>query len=213
MSKTHVVRQGESLGSIARQYGFSAKALYEHPANRALREKRPSADVLFPGDEVTIPDRKSKTIKVATGSTTEIKLANRSDRLKLKLVDRNGKPLANREYRLTLGKETRVGKTNGDGLLEAELGAGQSDVQLEMEGVSRRIRVGHLNPMSQTPDNGISGVQARLRNLGYDAGNVDGVWGPRTEHAIKAFQHDHGEKETGIIDADLIRAITREHGC
>ena len=34
-------------------------------------------------------------------------------------------------------------------------------------------------------------LQQQLNRLGYDAGAVDGVFGPATERAVKAFQRDH----------------------
>jgi hypothetical protein len=37
----------------------------------------------------------------------------------------------------------------------------------------------------------LRGVQQRLKELGYDCGPTDGVMGPRTERAVRAFQEDH----------------------
>lgn len=36
------------------------------------------------------------------------------------------------------------------------------------------------------------GVQAQLRNLGYYGGGIDGVWGPRTSRAVRAYARDAG---------------------
>ncbi|HEY8595797.1 MAG TPA: peptidoglycan-binding protein [Devosiaceae bacterium] len=44
-------------------------------------------------------------------------------------------------------------------------------------------------------------VQARLNELGYDAGTPDGVAGPRTRRAISMFQRDLGEPQTGRLTA------------
>ncbi|QQK81735.1 peptidoglycan-binding protein [Salicibibacter cibi] len=38
----------------------------------------------------------------------------------------------------------------------------------------------------------VSDLQAQLQDLGYYDGNVDSIFGPQTESAVKAFQQDHG---------------------
>lgn len=42
-------------------------------------------------------------------------------------------------------------------------------------------------------------LQRRLRELGYDPGPVDGVFGPRTETAVQAFQRDSNLRPDGIV--------------
>ena len=54
---------------------------------------------------------------------------------------------------------------------------------LDISGVQWRILLGHLNPLDDVPDEGISGIQARLRNLRYYAGAIDGEFGPRAKSA------------------------------
>jgi peptidoglycan hydrolase-like protein with peptidoglycan-binding domain len=43
-------------------------------------------------------------------------------------------------------------------------------------------------------------VQQRLNELGFDAGHVDGFWGPNTQAAIRNFQDSRGLNVTGRID-------------
>ena len=45
----------------------------------------------------------------------------------------------------------------------------------------------------------ITAAQRALNQLGYDAGNADGIGGPATRHAILAFQKDHGLTENGRL--------------
>ena len=42
-------------------------------------------------------------------------------------------------------------------------------------------------------------VQRDLRGLGYRPGPADGLFGPRTEHAVRRFQREHGLMIDGII--------------
>jgi S1-C subfamily serine protease len=51
-------------------------------------------------------------------------------------------------------------------------------------------------------------VQQLLADLGYDSGPVDGVVGPRTRAAIRAFQADAGSPMDGQVSDELRRALT-----
>jgi ankyrin repeat protein len=48
-------------------------------------------------------------------------------------------------------------------------------------------------------------VQKKLKELGYDSGAPDGIWGKKTTSAIKRFQRDNGLPVTGYLD-DQTRA-------
>lgn len=59
-------------------------------------------------------------------------------------------------------------------------------------------------PDRPTIRNGSSGgdvryLQGKLGQLGYAPGHVDGKFGPNTESAVRAFQHDHGLSVDGIV--------------
>lgn len=45
----------------------------------------------------------------------------------------------------------------------------------------------------------VSLLQARLRDLGFDPGYVDGIFGPRTEGAVKSFQEWYGLAADGVV--------------
>lgn len=50
-------------------------------------------------------------------------------------------------------------------------------------------------------------VQQRLKILGYYPGEVDGVYGPVTEQAVKAFQKDQGLVPDGIVGPRTYNAL------
>ena len=52
-------------------------------------------------------------------------------------------------------------------------------------------------------------VQRGLRRLGYDAGPADGVMGPQTVKAIRAFQNDYGLKPDGIAGPKTRSALNQ----
>ena len=58
-------------------------------------------------------------------------------------------------------------------------------------------------------DNGrkVERLQAKLDELGLAPGTVDGVYGPQTTAAVKAFQQLAGLRQTGRADADTVAAL------
>ncbi|MBV8377174.1 MAG: peptidoglycan-binding protein, partial [Verrucomicrobia bacterium] len=50
-------------------------------------------------------------------------------------------------------------------------------------------------------------VQAALAWQGYYSGRIDGIMGPETREAIRAFQKNRGLPATGQIDSRLIGAL------
>jgi localization factor PodJL len=58
----------------------------------------------------------------------------------------------------------------------------------------------------------IARVQAALAQLGYDMGAADGVMGPGTVAAIRAYQTDHALPATGEADAALLEKLEADLG-
>ncbi|RZQ65007.1 N-acetylmuramoyl-L-alanine amidase [Amycolatopsis suaedae] len=50
-------------------------------------------------------------------------------------------------------------------------------------------------------------LQERLTELGFDAGRPDGVFGPQTERALRAFQREYGLVVDGICGAATVRSL------
>jgi peptidoglycan hydrolase-like protein with peptidoglycan-binding domain len=50
-------------------------------------------------------------------------------------------------------------------------------------------------------------VQRELNRLGYDAGEVDGLFGPVTDEAIRRFQQNRGLLVDGIVGARTLRSL------
>jgi peptidoglycan hydrolase-like protein with peptidoglycan-binding domain len=97
--------------------------------------------------------------------------------------------------------------------LEQKLPADITQAEVTIGELTRTILIGHLNPLEDTDDEGLSGAQARLLNLGYYAGEVDGEMGPRTQAALRAFQEAHGLEVTGELDDETTSKLVEEHGC
>ena len=77
------------------------------------------------------------------------------------------------------------------GLPAAAQSAAEAETLLELDRPSRRL------------------IQQGLRNEGFDPGTPDGLFGPRTRGAIRAWQAARGHAATGYLDgaqAELLRA-------
>lgn len=59
----------------------------------------------------------------------------------------------------------------------------------------------------ETVGDDVAELQSRLLELGYDAGRPDGLFGSRTERALRAFQRDYGMKADGTFGPATMRAL------
>lgn len=215
MPFTHVVRQGDCFSKIAKQYGFADyKALYDHPANAELKKKRPNPNVLKPGDRIQIPDRTPKEVGVEAGKMHSFKVKIARKALRIVLEGHDGEPLAGVAYELDAGEEEpRKGSTDGGGKLEELVPADLPTATLTVEDRVLVLNLGHLDPLAEAKEGDMSGVQGRLKNLGYDPGPADGKWGPRTRAALAVFQADHGLEISGELDDGTLAKLEEAHGC
>src|SRR5262249_698888 len=55
----------------------------------------------------------------------------------------------------------------------------------------------------------VAGLQRRLGRLGFDAGRVDGIFGPLTARALDDFQRNMGLPTDGVCGYDTIHALQR----
>jgi N-acetylmuramoyl-L-alanine amidase len=215
MGQYHVVQQGECLARIAKKYGFSSyRTIYDDSANQEFRKKRPDPNLVYPGDQIFIPDKQPKVISVATGAQHTFTVQRPVRTLRLKFQDSDGRPLASTPYTLIVGNDTYLGETDGDGVLVETVVIDAETGTLKLNGMVWEVSIAHLNPLEETPDEGISGIQGRLRNLGYNPGAIDGVLGPRTTRAIREFQEDNPPLEVDGVCGPKTRAeLLKKHGC
>jgi N-acetylmuramoyl-L-alanine amidase len=58
----------------------------------------------------------------------------------------------------------------------------------------------------------VAELQTHLGRLGFDAGRVDGIYGPQTARALSDFQDNCGIPADGVCGADTVRLIGRVIG-
>lgn len=223
MSTVHKVEPGECLSSIAMAYGFTDwRKIWMDPQNAGLRQQRKNPSVLLPGDQVFIPDRGQRELRLATSRVHKFKLKAQPCMLRIYLKDEDGKPFGRKRYRLTIdGHQHPDGRTGEDGLMEQRIAADAREGSLTVwmdesgdEGPRLRwdLALGHLDPIEGvSKPEAISGARARLSNLGYGA-EAEGPWSERDRMALAAFQRKMKLEPTGELDEETTSALMKEHG-
>lgn len=214
MPRTHQVKQGESLYKIAAAYQIADwKAIWNHAGNAGLRRKRKDPHILYPGDIVTLPDAQPSIVAKLDGRL-ELTL-HRCGRqpIELHLLCIDFEPMADTEYTLSYGSVEIRGKTDADGKLTAEIPLDVQQLELTAGDLHWELRPGDLNPLEDTSDEGLSGAQGRLKNLGLFDGEIDGRTSPALERALRRFQLQHDIPRSGVLDNETRNALIRRHGC
>ena len=216
MPQNHKVKQGECLSSIAKKYGFpDYKVIWDDGANAQLKEKRKNPNMLFPSDIVVIPDLELKQLDKSTEQKHNFVLDAGTVKFQLIVKDDEGKPYANCKYDLKIDGKEFTGTTDGSGKFEQEIPAeaanGEVAIYETKEGTESvvtvfKLELGHLDPVAEA-----TGVQARLNNLGFFCGKIDGIVGPMTQEAIKAFQEKNGLSATGTADESTRKKLSQLH--
>ena len=205
----HVVGPGECISSIAKQLGFLWETLWDDPANAALKSARENPNVLRPGDRVALPAKNVKTEPGETEMRHRFVRKGEPTKLRLRLLDQD-QPRANEAYTLDIDGQVYSGTTDANGRLEQVIPAKATTGKLKVgqDEDEYVLELGQIDPVSS-----ITGVQARLNNLGYSCGAVDGVLGPRTKLALRTFQKDYQLSESGTPDEATRDKLAELHGC
>ena len=204
----YVVRQGDCISSIAFQFGFLPDTIWNHPQNAELKAQRIDPNVLFPGDNVFIPD---KTLRQENAATDQLHVYTRKAlpaKLKVRFL-RNGKPLVNKSYILEIDGKSSQGATDGDGNLECSImpNAQHGKVTFTQFDEEYPLQLGCLDPVDE-----ISGVQARLKNLGFYKPQPDGQMDDLTRTAIAALQTSQNIPSNGELDPSTKDALKAAFG-
>ncbi len=191
----HVVQQGECLSSLAARLRMTAKELHELAENAELKKLRPNPNVLAPGDEVWLPDQKTKSVPIELEK--KHRFVVKLPKLKLRVVMKNakGEPHDGKRFRVLVGNQQLEGTTSA-GVVEVDVPATARTALVQLwltddpddpdPDLERELSIGCLDPIET-----VSGVQARLSNLGHVCpitGEVD-AW---TLHAAQLFRAKHG---------------------
>ncbi|HSR14078.1 MAG TPA: peptidoglycan-binding protein, partial [Thermodesulfobacteriota bacterium] len=213
----YTVKQGDHLSKIANEHGFTDyRAIWDHPSNADLKKKRENPNILQAGDVVHIPEKELKTETGSTEQRHRFKAKIPTVMLRVVFKDFDDKPIADKECELNLDGRVFTLKTDGQGKIEQRIPAFAETGLLtfkdpEVPFDPLPVRIGHLDPADE-----VSGWQARLNNLGYPAGPVDGKMNDQLKGAIEEFQCD-AFKNAGQVDGkcgpNTIAKLKKVYGC
>lgn len=200
----HTVVQGEHLSSIAKAYGFSSyKLIWNHAQNASLKKERQNPNVLFPGDQVFIPDKRKKQEVRSTGQTHRFLVKTEKLKLRLVLEDLYQKPIDNAKCELRVESEIFLLTTDGKGKIETDILPTAhtavltiKDPRTPINEIVIPIRIGDMDPVDTE-----SGQKARLNNLGYFAGPLEANAGP-PETKAGAPETEAGASETKVASPE-----------
>jgi hypothetical protein len=184
VAKTHVVRQGEHISGIAEAEGFGDfHIIWDHANNASIKAIR-DPHVLFPGDEIFIPDREEREESKPTTEVHVFEVDIPKLFLRLRVRDLDNRAVENAPCELGLvGTELVPKETDKEGMVVPEeiiprkVRKGELLVHIQKKPAKKDdppppeekmkvdLRIGSLNPEKK-----LSGQQARLNNLGYFAG-------------------------------------------
>lgn len=203
------VKQGESAESLAYARGHVVGTVWDHPDNAALKALRKDPHTLFPGDRLFVPAIRPRSEQCATAKLHRFRRREVPSRLVIVLAD--AKKLANLPFVLTFEGRRITGATDGEGKLSVPVMPDAGDAKLVIDPHGRNlafaISTRHLDPITET-----TGIQGRLRNLGFYDGPIDGLCTQRVAFGIQGFQRAQGLESSGRLDDSTRDALLRAHG-
>lgn len=215
MPTSHTIRLGECIGSLTKRYGFADhKRIHDDPANATLKGNRPNPNVLAEGDVVVVPDPTVKDENGATEQRHRFKLKRPATLLRIVIQDDAGAGIASKRYRLVVGTETFNGTTPADGKVEHPIPDDALAATLELwlkdepgiDALRVQLDLGALEHESKD-----RACQARLVNLAFDCGRIDGTVDDPTKAAVRGFQRKQGLTANGNLDAATRDRLRQRH--
>ncbi len=219
----HIVTDGEWVGSVGIFYGYAdwEQDVWRDPKNEDLRNLRKDPHVLAEGDVLFIPAWEEKKESCATEKKHRFQLKVPSEVLRIRLLDEEGEPLKDEDYKLEIDFRPGGGifkqknpKTDGDGVATESIPSTATSGRLRLPRLNQEIvlQLGYLTPMDLNDEGKlIRGVQERLSALGFAPGPIDGINGPQTRGAVMSFQQfcqDNKDKsDPSIIDSGPVDGV------
>lgn len=211
MAHDHSIALGDHLVRLAYMHAHATTdALWMHDANEALRDARPNPGVLQVGDVVHVPDAPARTF---SGKRTR-----REHRLVVELPQTVFTVQLKRNSRVPYVGVCRVEfdgvveelPLNADGQIEVEIGPHTTTVALAYGVEYFDVAIAHLQPITT-----VQGLVARLANLGYQPGGLDGdtptdAYAMRS--AVEEFQCDFNLLVDGQVGDNTLAALAEQHG-
>lgn len=207
-TEPRIVKQGDHGAKLAFHAGADAEEVWSHPKNQALRERRSSMDVLYPGDIVHVPSGKRAGKHVQKGTTNRFVATIPKKDVSVTLTTPEG-PIANQSYRVEglpqrPGAPPSEGTTDGEGRLTLAIPVITREVTVYFPELHRAfaLMVGDMDPVDEP-----SGIAKRLENLGFSlpGRTKDGA---DLTSVLRTFQSKFGLPITGAADPATLEKLS-----
>jgi hypothetical protein len=198
LATNHKVVEGEHISKIALKYHFSDyNIIWDHGNNADLKTRRPNPNVLNPGDTVFVPDKTPKTETRATALTHTFKIEIPKLEVWIQILDFDGAPANALPSNIKVESDEASLNCGPTGLLRKPILRNDENGHLTVESLRIDVpfKIGHLDPVDEP-----TGCQARLNNLGYNAGPVGNPEPLQFRSAVEEFQCDNDLPVTGECD-------------
>ncbi len=198
-NRTYTVKQGDCISSIAYAHDMFPETIWDHPDNAELKKRRKDPNALLPGDVLVIPEKQLKEEACAAEQKHRFERKGVPERLRIQFLlgdededaPRKGVPYV-LEITTNSGRPvpSREGETDDDGFLDEPIPPDASKGTIVLgEGDDEQvfeILLGHLDPIDT-----LTGIRARLENLGYECGDDNDPQDEGTFEAVRKFQADN----------------------
>lgn len=198
----------DCIMSIANRFGFLWKTIWNHPENTGLRKLRKEPNVLLEGDQVFIPELRTRDFSRGTEARHKFRRKGVPERVRFHFLE-DGKPRSDVSYVLIVEGRSFKGRTDANGYLEALVPPGARSGTLVLgegdDAEKYELQLGRMDPVSE-----MSGACMRLESLGFDCGE-DKEKG--FADALKSFQLWKGMEPTGELDNTTQQALLKAFEC
>jgi N-acetylmuramoyl-L-alanine amidase len=220
MAGYYTVKQGDHMSGIAQAFGFLWQTIWNDPSNADLKRQRPNPHILFPGDQVFIPDKETEAFDRPTDNRHTFILKLPSLNLCIRLDRAYYKPIAGASCNLHVQLDSTDQQSDDSGSLERKILADEQQATLivnetaDVQGSERKIvttipvNIGYLDPIDTLP-----GQVKRLSNLGYYRGPLESPDPNAFQSALEEFQCDNHLTVDGIFGPKTRSMLEQVHGC
>lgn len=208
--QVHVVQPGDSTTGLAYRGGLFWESVWNHSKNSDLKQKREKPNVLAEGDEIFIQDLEKGSESCATETKHRFRRKGIPEKLNVRLTDHRDKPYADKPYTLEIDGTRTEGTLDGDGWLRVSIPPDAKVALLKVgkhgDLVRRTLQLGHLDPIDL-----LTGVQARLKNLGLYTGLIDGQESDALKRAAARFRAKNKLPESDEINNEFRDKLKEIH--
>lgn len=213
----HEVKQGECIAKLAFNFGLAPDTIWNHPENAKLKADRKELHILNPKDMVFIPPKTLKKISVNAGEKIDLQQQSALEKLRIRFLHYDDTPRTELPFLVSIKTSKNDvwpnarGKTDAAGFVIVDVPPNATFAEILLgEGEDQEIhefKLGFVDPIDT-----VSGVKARLNNLGFNCGAETEELNDMAVRAIKAFQRRYKLKVTGELDVKTLKLLEEKFG-